>query len=160
LRLAAARRGLGIHGIRVFVEGERRVIEAHLEVPDNLTLREAHDEANTFEAAVRAELPSVAEIVTHLDPAGDSTAPPLGDAEDAGAIRAEVDAYAAKSPVPWRTLSVELYRVLGEPSVEVTCALSGSMPIVEAHALTDDLEKALRKKFPDLGRVVVHAEPA
>jgi len=164
LRLAAARRGLGIHGIRVFTRpgalAAERVVEAHLEVPDALTLRQAHDEANAFEASVRDELHDVSHIVTHLDPAGDSRAPPTGAFEDAAAIRAEVDAFASRSPVPWRTLDVELYRVLGEPSVAVTCALPGTMAIVDAHALTDDLEKALRKAFPELGRVVVHAEPS
>ena len=36
---------------------------------------------------------------------------------------------------------------------------SAGTPIAEAHSLTEHIESRLRRRVPDLGRVVIHVEP-
>ena len=55
VRILAARRGLGAHAIRLYEENSQRWLELHLEVPESLTLDEAHRQATSFEDDVRAE---------------------------------------------------------------------------------------------------------
>ena len=49
VRVAAARHGLGAHGIRIFDNAGRRWIELHLEVSGKLSVEEAHRQATEFE---------------------------------------------------------------------------------------------------------------
>jgi len=46
-----------------------------------------------------------------------------------------------------------------ELSVSMHCTLQPTTSIVDAHDFTVRLEDYLRSKIPNLGRVVIHAEP-
>jgi divalent metal cation (Fe/Co/Zn/Cd) transporter len=54
---------------------------------------------------------------------------------------------------------LKVQRVDGELSVSFHCALDAGMSIAEAHAFTERLEKDLRSRVPNTGRVVIHVEP-
>ena len=54
VRILAARHGLGAHAIRLYDENSQRWLELHLEVPESLTLEEAHRQATAFESDVRS----------------------------------------------------------------------------------------------------------
>ncbi|MGA2035005.1 MAG: cation-efflux pump, partial [Thermoguttaceae bacterium] len=73
VRTLAARLGLGAHGIRLYEQDRQRWLELHLEVNESLSLEEAHRQASAFESDLRARVPELDRIVTHLEPAGDST---------------------------------------------------------------------------------------
>ena len=80
VRLLAARHGLGAHGIRIYDLGASGdFLELHLEVDEGLTVEQAHAKASAFEVAVRQALPSLKEIVTHLEPAGEGSARSAGN---------------------------------------------------------------------------------
>ena len=67
---------------------------------------------------------------------------------------------------------LEANRISGQPhevqvrfqgeltDVSFHCALEPGISIEEAHALSERLEIHLRNRLPNLGRVVIHAEPA
>ncbi len=56
---------------------------------------------------------------------------------------------------------IRLYR-FDEPGLEAAlhCDFPPSLPMVEVHQRTELIEQALRKRFPELGHLVIHAEPA
>jgi divalent metal cation (Fe/Co/Zn/Cd) transporter len=43
--------------------------------------------------------------------------------------------------------------------ISAHCAMLGAMPIQQAHAIAEDMERRLRATIPHLGRVVIHVEP-
>jgi divalent metal cation (Fe/Co/Zn/Cd) transporter len=49
--------------------------------------------------------------------------------------------------------------VEGDLVVTFHCLFSPDIAIREAHALTEQFERALRVREPELGRVVIHVEP-
>ena len=53
VRSVAARQGVGVHGLRIHDVRGKLSLEMHVEVPDDLTLAEAHRRANAFESALR-----------------------------------------------------------------------------------------------------------
>ncbi len=63
-----------IHDLRTRTSGRNVFIQFHLEIPGDLSLRHAHDVADTVELAIATEFPD-AEILIHQDPAGHEDVP-------------------------------------------------------------------------------------
>jgi len=58
---------LGVHHLRTRKMGDMIMVDAHLEVDGNLSVREGHDIASSARALVMSKLP-VLDVMTHLDP--------------------------------------------------------------------------------------------
>lgn len=58
----------GVHDVRTRKMGDMIMVDAHLEIDGNLTVREGHDIATAARDRVMARLP-VLDVMTHLDPA-------------------------------------------------------------------------------------------
>ncbi|MBN2023320.1 MAG: cation-efflux pump [Pirellulales bacterium] len=159
VRLLAAREGLGAHGIRVYQERGRRSLELHVEVDQSLSLDEAHGQASRFESAVRESLPDVERIVTHIEPMGEAAATRRAEPVDQARILAAIDELVDTNPLAKRPHNVMIHMAGGEWTVSFHCTLDPATPITDAHACTEQLEKHLRRRVPNLGRVVIHVEP-
>jgi cation diffusion facilitator family transporter len=59
----------GVHDVRTRKMGDMIMVDAHLEIDGNLTVREGHDIATAARDRVMGQLP-VLDVMTHLDPAG------------------------------------------------------------------------------------------
>ena len=159
IRTIAARQGLGAHGIRIVREEHRRALELHLEVSDSLSLEEAHREATEFETSLRAQAPEITRIVTHLEPAGDASATVQVEPASEAAVRQAIHEFVAANPVPARPHEYRVQSAEGQLMVSFHCALDAEIPITAAHDWTEQLERHLRQRIPQLGRVVIHVEP-
>ena len=71
VRLLAEKHGLNAHDIHVYDVAGRRSLAVHLEVNQEMRVGEAHEKATKFEQALRAALPGIDQIVTHIEPTGD-----------------------------------------------------------------------------------------
>ena len=67
----------GWHDLRTRRAGPWRFVQVHVELPGDMTLRDAHRVADDLEEALSKALPGCDAIV-HMDPAGESDAPRLG----------------------------------------------------------------------------------
>lgn len=159
VRLLAARRGLGAHGIRFYEENGKRSLELHLELSETLSLGEAHQRATEFEQAVREAVPDLARIVTHLEPAGDQASTRQAERAEAAEVRAAIWEFVKEAGLAARPHEVNVQTVAGELTVSFHCALDPATAITDAHAYTEQLERHLRSRLPNLGRVVIHVEP-
>jgi cation diffusion facilitator family transporter len=160
VRLTATRHGLGAHGIRIYDSPGGRALELHLEVPDTLRLDEAHAQASAFEQELRAALPQIERIVTHIEPAGDTSAVRHATLEDEVRVIQAIQLLPGRVGVACAPHEVTVHHVGGEMSVSFHCDLDPGVTISDAHRLTDRLEQALRGQVPNLNRVVIHVEPA
>jgi cation diffusion facilitator family transporter len=158
-RRLAARHGSRVHGLRIYEENGARSVEVHLEVSDSLRLSEAHEQATAFEGALRAARPGLADVVTHIEPAGDASATLSAEPATEVEVRAAVLEVPGAQKLGLRPVEVKVRRAGGELSVSMRCTLAPSTPIVDAHEVATRLEKYLRTRIPELGRVVIHTEP-
>ena len=150
IRVLAARLGLGAHGIRTY-QGAfgGRIVELHLEVSQSHSLQTAHQQATAFEDELHKTVPDVSRIVTHLEPAGGSSAL-LPSGRDGIELRgrlqvcAAIDEFLARSPLDIKPHDVEVQSAGGELHVSFHFALDASLPITAAHELTEQLEAHLR----------------
>jgi divalent metal cation (Fe/Co/Zn/Cd) transporter len=160
VRLLAARHGLGAHGIRVYRRQQLRMsVELHLEVDEQLKVREAHEKVTSFEKDLHGALPGLDKVVSHIEPAGDASAVRSALPEDELPVRRALEALCAESGLRFDPHELTVQRVGSELAVSFHCLMDAEASIAEAHALTEQMEKQLRERVSNLGRVTIHVEP-
>jgi cation diffusion facilitator family transporter len=156
----ARNRGLAVHHVTVQAIGGRLAISLDLEVDGALTLAAAHEIASGLEAAVRDELGPDVEVESHIEPlqthrlSGSDAAPARVEA-----VRAALADLAAAGD---GLRNVHDVRVRDTPDGEIVnfhCDVDPARHVGEAHELVDDIERGLRRRFPEIKRVIGHAEP-
>src|SRR6266446_912894 len=80
IRAVAQRKGLGIHDLSALQQQGKLFVELHLEVDENLSLREAHRQATELEEGIRELRDGPIDVNIHIEPLGRHIATP-----DAGA---------------------------------------------------------------------------
>ncbi|MBI5884411.1 MAG: cation-efflux pump [Elusimicrobia bacterium] len=158
-RVVAARHGLGAHSLRICDEKDGRTVELHLEVSGAMSLTEAHDLASRFEAELRAGLPGVSSVVTHLEPCGICPCPVANDPGSERRVLAALLAFQGVEKTTFNAHDLAVRSFNGQISLTLHCSLDADTNIGDAHDLTVRLEKHLRAAVPELGSVVIHAEP-
>ena len=76
IRALAQRLGLAIHDVTALQQSGKLFIELHLEVDENLPLREAHRQATKLEEGIRALRDAPTEVNIHIEPLGTHIATP------------------------------------------------------------------------------------
>jgi divalent metal cation (Fe/Co/Zn/Cd) transporter len=139
----------------------RWTISLDLEVDSKLPLGTAHDIASKLEAAVREELGPDVEVETHIEPieTDDVTgrdAPPERIAAIGNALADLLNQVDLIDDVH----DVRVRETDDGEIVNFHCHLDPAVSIHVVHEKVDELERALRQRFPSVKRVIGHAEPA
>lgn len=159
VRSVAARQGVGVHGLRIHDVRGKLSLEMHVEVPDDLTLAEAHHRASAFESALRDESPRLRDVVTHIEPVGDNEARRPGLRLAPGQVQQVISGLPSSVPGVKDCHRISVYQDDNDLSVSFHATMAPDLPISDAHKLSVQLESALRAQLPELGRVVIHVEP-
>lgn len=155
-RAAADALGLATHEVRLAEAPQGKILEMHVEVPPGQTLGAAHAQVTTLERNVRASLPDVADVVTHIEPALTATATaPAPSAK----LEHDIPAMLGKRfpGMRWHHFRVSTYDDGYAVILHVT--LPAQMTVEEAHQLAESAEILVRTEFPSVGRVTIHTEP-
>jgi cation diffusion facilitator family transporter len=155
----AARLGLRAHNIHAHDVRGHYAVDLHVEVPASLTLAEAHEQANRLEATVRAELPHVRDVQTHIEPASIPVAPGPGEAEMDEQAQAQILAVAEGVPGLHSCHDLQLRPGPGGYDVVLHCLADPELPVAKAHHLTEEVERRLLASVPGIALVLVHLEP-
>jgi cation diffusion facilitator family transporter len=143
------------HDIAIF-QGSRGIfVSLHLKLPDDLSVRDAHDVAERVEQTIRNQT-GVIDVQTHLEPLERPIAL-AGVQADRREVRAIEELVARHTDARARTV-----RVLPTEAGEVlflTVQVGDRASLTEAHQLASELEEDLRAHLPDIAEVVVHTEP-
>jgi cation diffusion facilitator family transporter len=159
IMVIARNSGLAVHHVTVHDLGEKLTVSIDLEVDGEMTLTAAHDIAHGLERNIRDEFGEDVEVDTHIEP----LEPELPHGTDATperveAIRAALAQFAARSAIH----DIHNVRVRNTDAGEIVnfhCRAAPSMSVIRVHEGVDELERALRRAFPTVKRVISHAEP-
>ncbi len=159
VRAVADALGLSVHEVTEIVTGRGIALEMHVEVSPLLTLAAAHEQVSTFEARVRAAMPELCDIITHIEPASRQADVVLHSGH-AILLREQAlqIARSAYAEAHWSDASVRA--VAGGYAVTLRCVLSGEMSVQEAHTIAEQVETRIRSEMPPVQRVTIHTEPA
>jgi cation diffusion facilitator family transporter len=151
---------MAVHHITVHAIEGRLAISLDLEVDGELSLGAAHDIASSLETAVREELGPTVEVETHIEPLEPGGL--LGrDADPARIeeVRAALETLARELGSIGDVHDVRV-RETGEGEiVNFHCWVDPAMTVHAVHEQVDEVERALRRRWPSIKRVIGHAEP-
>jgi cation diffusion facilitator family transporter len=158
-RRVAASHGSAAHNLIIYEEAGRLVLELHLEMNGELSLSQAHLIAGEIEEELRHDVPRLARIVVHIEPAGRSNATTAADAADAAQIRDALLRTPELAQSGTSPEAIEIRRCGSEFTVSFRCALPANTTIQVAHDFAEKVERSLRAQIPSLGRVMIRTEP-
>ena len=167
IHTVAARKHLSIHNVTTHWTDKGMWIDLDLEVDPDCSLKRAHERATDFETNLRAELigedmsTPVADINVHMEPRGNEPVPgmPL-DPIRANAYIQRIEAIGRGLKECGGSHQIELHEVNGRVYLAFHLLIHGDISIAEVHRMAEEMESRLRLEFPELGRVVIHTEPA
>ena len=138
-------------------------LDLHVEVDDTLSLQQAHDLVTTFEQELIAALGEKTEVVSHIEPVGSGeSAPPAARNQNDSRVESLVADVVTELCGPGAVHNIHIVTdAAGRVDISLHCYLDGDTPVTQAHQLSDQAEKAIRNRLPelDLGHVVIHVEP-
>ncbi|GEC14355.1 cation efflux system protein [Nitrobacter winogradskyi] len=151
--------GLAIHHVTVHDLGAKLTVSIDLEVDGEMALVDAHAIAHRLEHDIRHEFGADVEVDTHIEPLEPEL--PLGTDAAPGrihAIRTALSDFAAGGAIH----DIHNVRVRDTEAGEIVnfhCRAAPSMSVARVHESVDEIERALRRAFPSVKRVISHAEP-
>jgi cation diffusion facilitator family transporter len=156
----ARNRSLAVHHVTVHAIGTQLSVSLDLEVDGALALGVAHDIASELEDAVREEIGPDVEVETHIEPLQPHDQPGLdASPQRVAAVRDALTEIATKFAAVGEVHDVRVRDSDGGEIVNFHCRVDPLLPVAEVHARVDDVERALRERFPSIKRVIGHAEP-
>jgi cation diffusion facilitator family transporter len=159
--LIAGRRRLPVHHVTIQEIEGRRSVSLDMEIDGRMSLGDAHEVATRLEIAIKREIGPDIEVETHIEPL-ETREIPGHDAEPA-VVQAIADCLARRAAELGKLREIHNVRARHTPGgllVNFHCRIDPTVSVGETHAEVDALERAARADFPDIARVIGHAEPA
>jgi len=159
IMVIARNSGLAVHHVTVHDLGGKLTVSIDLEVDGDMALAAAHDIAQGLERSIRDEFGEDVEVDSHIEP----LEPELPFGTDAApdrveTIRLALSGFAADGAIH-DIHSVRVRDTAAGEIVNFHCHAAPSMSVIEVHQKVDEIERALRRAFPTVKRVISHAEP-
>ncbi|WP_424361739.1 cation diffusion facilitator family transporter [Methylocystis parvus] len=160
IMLVGARRHVTAHHIIAQQIGERLSIGLDIELDGAMPIGRAHAIATDFEGAIRDEFGADVEIETHIEPLSPHVL--IGRDVDSALtheIAAALDRYSGQVGYIANIHDLRVRETSGGLVVNYHCAVDPSVPVETVHEAVDALERRVREEYPEILRIVGHAEP-
>lgn len=163
IRAVAQRMGLAIHDVTALQHAGQLFIELHLEVDENLSLRDAHRQATELEEGIRKLRDGSTDVNIHIEPLGRHIATPDAGAGEMKQLSRSIEDFLNSLPAEFDELvnchDVRVRQVEHHILASCHCTMRGALPITQVHDVTATLEDRVKAKFPQIYRVTIHPEP-
>jgi cation diffusion facilitator family transporter len=163
IRAVAQRMGLGIHDLSALQQQGQLFVELHLEVDENLSLREAHRQATKLEEGIRELRDGPIDVNIHIEPLGRHIATPDAGAGEMKQLSRSVEEFLNSLPAEFDELvnchNVRTRQVEHHILVSCHCTMKGALAITQIHDVLATLEDRVKERFPQIHRVTIHPEP-
>jgi divalent metal cation (Fe/Co/Zn/Cd) transporter len=163
IRAVAQRKGLAIHDVHALQQDGQLFIELHLEVDENLSLREAHRQATDLEEKIRELRDGLVDVNIHIEPLGRHIATPDAGLGEMRQLSRDIEVFLNRLPSEFDELvnchDVRVRQVEHRILVSCHCTMKSALPITQVHDVTAVLEDRVKEKFPQVFRVTIHPEP-
>jgi cation diffusion facilitator family transporter len=163
IRAVAARSNLAIHDVSVQQLDGSLHVEQHLEVPETMTLAQAHEIATQLESDMRREIPGISTLLTHIE-SEPATIANSAQVEASANLDKQLNKIAALFPEIIDIHEITLTRGHGGAAnsvqINLHCTLPDELPMSRVHEVITEFESEFRLRHPQVSRVFIHPEPA
>jgi cation diffusion facilitator family transporter len=158
IRAVATRNNLNVHDISVQDVNGAIHVEQHVELDETMPLKDAHDRVTRLESEMRAEIPEIAGILTHIESEPATIETSDGPVE-ADTLERHIQMVSRSFPEVIDTHDLIFKRVAGRLYLSLHCTLKDDLPLARVHDIQTAMESKFRQKVPALFRVLIHPEP-
>jgi cation diffusion facilitator family transporter len=151
--------GLGVHNLHAHPGAQGYTVDVDVEVDASLSLEESHRQVTEFERRMRAALPDVIEVATHIEPMRAAAAEDIAQDAEADQVQARIVEVGDRLCGRGATHHVTMHRLNGRYDVSLHIVAAGESSIVAAHLLAEEVERELRAAIDALDQITVHVEP-
>src|SRR5882672_4872399 len=158
VRAVATRHNFNVHDVSVLDLNGKLHVEQHLELDEQLSMKEAHDEVTRLETEMRAEIPEIATILTHIEsePATIETGEEIVREPE---LEQRLKDIVKEFPDVMDVHEFQFKKVRARLYVSCHCTLPDDMPLSRVHDVQTSLEIRFKHDAPELFRVLIHPEP-
>jgi cation diffusion facilitator family transporter len=160
IMLIAGRQQQAIHHLTVQQVGSKMAVSFDLEVDGQMGLGQAHEAATRLENAIRDDLGADIEVESHIEPLPERTLE--GEPADLGAANMIETTLRRLGGHELRLSDIHNVRVRRNEEglfVHYHCRFAPAETVETVHTAIDKIENALQAKYPEVHRVIAHAEP-
>jgi divalent metal cation (Fe/Co/Zn/Cd) transporter len=147
-----------VHNIHVQYLNGKLCVDFHLQVSANMTVKEAHKVAEQVERKLKATNPSFSEIDIHIESASDRLSRELTGITTG--LESHIEHTAKSFPEIKFVHRIRIRRIGESLHVDLRCHFDSNITIDKADEIADQLEKAIKREYPQVERVDIHEEPA
>ncbi len=158
VRAVATRHNFNVHDISVQDLNGQLHVEQHLELDEQLTMMQAHDEVTRLETEMRAEIPEIATILTHIE-SEPATIERGEEIVREPELEQRLKDIVKELPEVVDVHEFQFKKVRGRLYVSCHCTLPDDMPLSRVHDVQTSLEIRFKHDAPELFRVLIHPEP-
>src|SRR6266404_1998967 len=159
VRAVATRHNFNVHDVSVQDLNGQLHLEQHLELDEQLSMKQAHDEVTRLETEMRAEIPEIATILTHIEsePATIETGEEIVREPQ---LEQRLKDIVKEFPDVMDVHEFQFKKVRARLYVSCHCTLPDHLPLSSVHDISTALEIRFKQEFPELFRVLIHPEPS
>jgi divalent metal cation (Fe/Co/Zn/Cd) transporter len=147
----------GAHNIHVQTVDGKLYVDMHLEVSANMTVKQAHDVADVVQEKIKALNPGISGVTVHIESASERISKELTGAETE--LESFIEDAARKFPEIRSVKEVRIRRFDDTIHVVISCKFNPNLTIKKAHEVSSELERNIKKAYPNIERIDVHEEP-
>jgi divalent metal cation (Fe/Co/Zn/Cd) transporter len=155
--------GLAVHDVSALQQQNQLFVELHLEVDENLSLRDAHRQASELEDGIRELRDGPIDVNIHIEPLGRHIATPDVGGGEMKQLARSIEEFLNTLPAEFDELvnchDVHVRKVEHRILASCHCTMKGNLPITQIHDVTAALEDRVKERFPQVHRVTIHPEP-
>ncbi len=148
----------GVHDVHIQQIDGKTCIDMHLEVSDNISIRDAHSIADKIEAKLRRSVKNIGDISVHMEPVSELVSKEMADTPLE--LSSMIEDMAESFPEIKEAQVVSIRSIAGNQHLVMKCYFDPNMSINKAHDIVSKLEIKIKNRFPRMERVDIHQEPA
>jgi cation diffusion facilitator family transporter len=158
IRAVATRHNFNVHDVSVQDLNGQLHVEQHLELDEKLSMKKAHDEVTRLESEMRAEVPEIKTILTHIE-SEPATIERGEEIVREPELERRLKEIVKEFPEVMDVHEFQFKKVRARLYVSCHCTLPDDMPLSKVHDVQTSLEIRFKHDAPELFRVLIHPEP-
>ncbi|MHA2365719.1 MAG: cation diffusion facilitator family transporter [Candidatus Hodarchaeales archaeon] len=147
-----------VHNISFYSINMDSYVDLHLLLPNNLHLNEAHELSLNFEKKVYKLIPDLKKVFIHIEPL-EIDFPNRILIPNNEEIRIAINSVTSNYREVKDIKDIKASMFNEKITVQATILLEPNIELMEAHTITEEIEKSLHNKFSNLKRISVYTLP-
>ena len=149
---------INIHNIHVYDVGDKKKIAAHIELKDNLTLKESHDLSHRISNIIQDELPDIDSAVIYFQ-CSDQKIMAEDITESRQDLIEDIRKRVKKIKDDMDCHDIKLYLQNKKISVFLHCAMNENYTVEKLEDLSRNITEELKNNIKHLDDIHIHFEP-